>query len=649
MERTVRSDIQVLRGLAVCAVILFHASERTFPNGYLGVDAFFVISGFVITPKLCEIFENYQKGNDRLLTGIKSFFVHRLLRLIPALLVTLVLSGLLLFFLAPYEDQKRIGMQGLATIFALGNFGAYKYSGDYFTPNPNPLVHTWSLSVEEQIYIFIPFAMVLWITVLRRNTKTLFGTMAVLSLILFTFPDLESKIYSPIGLSLEGFGFYSPFARLWQFCIGGLIYLCFDLNTNRLIGVRTKFITFSAIIGLFISTLFFSFDWDSKIMSILTTIVTSLAIQYKCFLFSSKILIIFERLGNQSYSTYLIHMPLLYLARFSPFLGSKIDTNRDVPVFISIALALALGYLSYVKVEQRFRFNGAVKHINSRFILYSLVSYFLVFALIVYSVQMNWLAQPKYGRSTGQSSMQWNNRCDFIEPNQPVCELGNVSHPLVLLIGDSHAASISKVIADIGKENQLSIAIGTKGSCPFILENMTLDDLTEDCIEHNQSIREFVESREVKTIVYFQRRISSKYEHLTLNNSEKESLQNSYAQRILYALSNLGLEKQRIIVMGFIPEATGEPTRLGYLLGERSKFITQTNDDNILWKMIVDKYGFTYLDTFKEICRGSTCPFKTVDNQWILEDWQHLSIAGANLLKHVIANNFRSIEYLANE
>ena len=151
-----RSDIQALRGLAVFAVVLFHAKESYFPLGYLGVDVFFVISGFVVTPLILGIFTDRSNGVGEHLSNLIYFYKRRFYRLAPALAAVLTISAVLVFFFGPIADHQRFARQGMATLLLVGNFGATRYSGDYFSPNPNPLVHTWSLSVEEQIYIFLP-------------------------------------------------------------------------------------------------------------------------------------------------------------------------------------------------------------------------------------------------------------------------------------------------------------------------------------------------------------------------------------------------------------------------------------------------------------------------------------------------------------
>ncbi len=158
-ETKYRRDIQVLRGLAVLAVVLFHAKESYFPLGYLGVDVFFVISGFVVTPLILRIFTD--QANVGRLSNLKLFYKRRFYRLAPALAVTLTISAVIIFLLGPPGDHQRFARQGIATILLVGNVSAYTYSGGYFSPNPNPLVHTWSLSVEEQIYIILPLILML--------------------------------------------------------------------------------------------------------------------------------------------------------------------------------------------------------------------------------------------------------------------------------------------------------------------------------------------------------------------------------------------------------------------------------------------------------------------------------------------------------
>jgi peptidoglycan/LPS O-acetylase OafA/YrhL len=159
MSNSYRPDIDGLRAVAVLAVIFFHLHVAGFSGGYVGVDVFFVVSGFVVTPLILRIFVEQSIGER--LSNLKYFYARRFYRLAPALAVTLIFSvfAVLLFVSPAYHP--RFANQGVFTLLLIGNIGAHRFSGDYFTNDPNPFVHTWSLSVEEQIYIFLPFALML--------------------------------------------------------------------------------------------------------------------------------------------------------------------------------------------------------------------------------------------------------------------------------------------------------------------------------------------------------------------------------------------------------------------------------------------------------------------------------------------------------
>ena len=151
-----RSDIQAFRGVAVIAVILFHAFPTVFPKGYLGVDLFFVISGFVMTPQIVRIFQKENDSEHYIFPKLRSFYIRRFQRLAPAFGVFVRFTCVIVFFFGNIADHARFTMQGIYSILLFGNVGALRFSGDYFNSNPNPLVHLWSLSTEEQIYFFIP-------------------------------------------------------------------------------------------------------------------------------------------------------------------------------------------------------------------------------------------------------------------------------------------------------------------------------------------------------------------------------------------------------------------------------------------------------------------------------------------------------------
>jgi peptidoglycan/LPS O-acetylase OafA/YrhL len=146
-------NIQGLRGVAVLLVILFHLNHQTFFFGFVGVDIFFIISGFVITK---SIFKNLNSKNYEV-SDILKFYSKRILRIMPALFVMIILSTtfIILFSVLSRETITFINT-GLFSLIAISNFYLMNIKTDYFQEDVNPFLHTWSLGVEEQFYLIFP-------------------------------------------------------------------------------------------------------------------------------------------------------------------------------------------------------------------------------------------------------------------------------------------------------------------------------------------------------------------------------------------------------------------------------------------------------------------------------------------------------------
>jgi peptidoglycan/LPS O-acetylase OafA/YrhL len=205
-----RSDLQILRALSVIAVVVGHVFPYTFKNGYLGVDVFFCLSGFVITPLLLRLQSNRSENRIRCFI---IFIKRRINRLVPALYLVLLASTFLIFLFSSIYDLRRIANQILVTFPFLGNFGAYYFSGNYFQPNQNAFVHTWSLGVEFQTYILLAL---LFCFIKNRML------LRLLLLDLF-FTSILIYITNKNNETLFG-GYYGTFSRIWEIILGVLIY-----------------------------------------------------------------------------------------------------------------------------------------------------------------------------------------------------------------------------------------------------------------------------------------------------------------------------------------------------------------------------------------------------------------------------------------
>jgi peptidoglycan/LPS O-acetylase OafA/YrhL len=220
---TRRPDVQGLRAVAVLAVVAFHAGLPV-PGGFVGVDIFFVISGFVITLMLARDWRS--TGRIRLGT----FYRRRFLRLAPAMAlmvaVTVVCSA---FVLAPFGAQVRTAQTAIGAEFSVANFVIAFTTGGYFdlVAAVNPLLHTWSLSVEEQFYFVFPTLILLAWLAGRRLRRPVLVPVAVLvacCLVSFALALLGTTGWTPrLGASL--LSFYSPFTRAWEFGAGAVLAL----------------------------------------------------------------------------------------------------------------------------------------------------------------------------------------------------------------------------------------------------------------------------------------------------------------------------------------------------------------------------------------------------------------------------------------
>jgi peptidoglycan/LPS O-acetylase OafA/YrhL len=505
-ETKYRRDIQVIRGLAVLAVVLFHANENYFPLGYLGVDVFFVISGFVVTPLILRIFTDHANVGGGL-DNLKYFYKRRFYRLAPAMLVMLSSSAILVLVLISPTSFKIFGRQAIDTIFFVGNYGAFKNVGDYFNNSGNPLLHTWSLAVEEQIYIFLPMLLFLFCS-RRKNVQKIFLVTLVLitslSLFLFMYDSIFQVFYEKIGISeSKHLFFYSPFHRIWQFTLGGVSFLLFK---NRVLtGVRNQYI--KILPALLLSVLIFGpLSFGPVAGSFLASSITLFVISLRSLdAAPDKLTTPLAWLGDRSYSIYLFHMPLIFIANSSPYLSNHGD--RGIFVTIAVILSIFLGAMNYSYVENRFRLkpSSVTKAPPALIALSSLLtlSLALSFFMIRGSANEYWGLE----RKTSQPPVAWNLDSECVRMsglNDPPC-LYKIegATKTVLLIGDSQAAQFSQAIIESSKKARWNSAIWTMASC-----NLALSDrqgkISQLCLKRNTSILNWIKEQEPSLVIISQ-------------------------------------------------------------------------------------------------------------------------------------------------
>jgi len=627
-----RKDIQVLRGLAVLAVVLFHAKESYFPLGYLGVDVFFVISGFVVTPLILGIFTKQDNGVTRL-SNLKYFYKRRLYRLAPALVVTLAFSAIIVFLLGPITDHQRFARQGISTLLLVGNVGAYRYSGDYFSPNPNPLVHTWSLSVEEQIYIFLPIILMLILHNrgnVEKITKVVFALITIISFMSFTFPTIFQPIYSRIGiLSASNFSFYSSFDRIWQFTFGGLSYLFFnryDKNVKKF-SKSSKQVFILAIIIILFSPIHIGLKASSIIASLITVVLLLTgSIDTLPDILKTKL----EWLGDRSYSIYLAHMPLIYIARYSPVTQIGNIENRIFQTILAVVASVLLGSLGYSSIENRFR-NRSISNVTGLELtrLQGLLALTIPLALLIsmeighkhqyFGLDKN-IPQPEYA---GYSDP----KCLRDSEMGPPCIYKFGSKNTVLLVGDSHAGHISQAVIDSAKYSGFNAVIWTHSGCPVQFkqsDSILSKKVTTDCIKINQQMKTWVLNNKPNLIII------SQFVYL---NSSQSNLRS--------AISALQLINPNILLIENTPIFRTTPynrTLISMILqSSPSKIVPKSSMDNKHTKAFDDlslwakNNGIITMNFDSLFCNTDTCSMYS-DAGWLYRDNDHFSLFGAALV-----------------
>jgi peptidoglycan/LPS O-acetylase OafA/YrhL len=650
-----RSDIQILRGIAVIAVVAFHFSERLFPNGYLGVDIFFVISGYVVAKSLIMINENEIIIGKTRLIGLKSFILRRFMRLAPALGVMVTISALLMFFVIPPDNLNKFIGQGLFSIFALGNLGAILIVGDYFRPSPNPLVHTWSLGVEEQIYLVIGTLFYLQSKVYRKAISKRLAAFNFLfffigSLILFVSAWLWNSNSLSQNELISTFNFYFWSQRLWEFSLGALLYLGTVRKTIR----PSKLMTVITISILFVFLFSRFFNTNKNFLILIICLLTASLIafsQLNSRSFFSRIAIF---IGDRSFSIYLIHMPILYIVRYSPILSD--GRNFKILKVFSLGLIIILSIILYNYIENRFRVSSSVREIEifkvkssiKVSIVQPVLTLFVVFILVNTSLLVpNKNPMPPIDPSTRLAHCK-------IDPSIDFCsDLSQAKYPQVLLIGDSHARYLSQTFLTTASMANRMAYVSTQSGCEYLLpqfaQGRIFESLSkvygtkqrnevESCFAHNEKILNLVQERKGMR-VFVSLRSSS------LVEMDYGITPSVYYDSLLRSLEQLSERGARVILIGPNPEfSDGNRFFAGNTLFWQKVYETderftaqissmRTNpfqDTNHFSKKLrSSKIGF--IDIISIFCDSKIC--RRADNGvWLYANADHLSAEGNQLL-----------------
>ena len=694
-----RPEIDGLRALAILAVIINHSNPALLPSGYLGVDIFFVISGYVITNSL-------MKDKSRHIGEvISAFYGRRIKRLFPALIACVLITSLLicLFDPRPSESLKT----GITALLGGSNIYLLTRATDYFAPSTqlNVFTHTWSLGVEEQFYLFYPI--LIWYALRppqsRRLLKLCIALIATLAAVLVLSKSLKgsalaflpggiSTVYmllpyacvalaipvaaylkpstshlrnarglltlmAALSLCLFWFAYDRNFpaayflmpARFWELAAGCLLFLwTFDKRQPRLPKGFDLGIIILLVLSLFLPE---SLGKQATMITVaLTTcLIGSLRPNSKAFQILTHPRVV--TIGLISYSLYLWHWTVLSLGRWT------IGTH-PLSLAIEVALMLLLAFFSYYQLELPFR-RSRVPRSNSRILAYGFTAIILAISSLftlksqAQHFSLDRLFPSDLAKQFDQGVTAFNaNRIDHrVYPEKLTASLTHsedgklLPHPRIYLFGDSHADhykdALAEALPDFGVG---SASIGWR--CGYIsprdIESLTRQ-LMDGCETYKTLIDAFIDTEiQHNDIVILSQRWNEK------------KVGNHLLSTLDHLASKLGKHHASLIFIDGVPELAVEnpllcekrPWRPFPMSGCFQPLATVNQNfekmDDIGSALEQRHVNVHYLQLRQLYCEGSVCgPY--INNTMIYKDNNHLNRSGARIGAKKIADHIRML------
>jgi peptidoglycan/LPS O-acetylase OafA/YrhL len=666
-----RPDIDGLRAVAVVSVVAFHAFPTWVEGGFVGVDIFFVISGFLIST---IIFENLERGTFT----FAEFYARRIKRIFPALLVVLIACYALGWFVLLADEYKQLGKHIAGGAGFVANYVLWSESG-YFdnSADTKPLLHLWSLGIEEQFYILWP--LLLWLAWKRKFKLTV-------AIALVAGASLFLHLRGINGDAVAAF--YSPQTRFWELLCGSLLALvllhpngAYDAPGSRLAAWAAKTLrreplenggrTLANVLSVVGCVLLVYGLWHENRDSIRWTVVPVLGAALMIWagahawinrtVLSNRVLVWF---GLISFPLYLWHWPLLSFARIA---------EGDVPSktirWTCILLSVVLAWLTYELVERRARVDRhGVAKVAVLAVLMALVGYV---GYDTYSREGLPFRMPQLEANISQLSAGF-----------PATDSCKANHPFVFLscyeserkygeslylIGDSHMLSLSngfKKIFDDGILKYNATAIGNAGCNPFMNVESMFKGVSLKCAGViTGAITEAARREDVKWIVLVGRH-AARYDGTLFGEPEngEPPMSYRYASGSVVSTSpsgsfELGLREtidalvkshKKVVFVHQLPELGFDPRRcvvFRHISSKNYKCSISREEAELrlspyksaVRRIIGGQPDFIEYDPIQLVCEDAICgPFNAAGNLMYYDE-DHMSKIGAEFMAKAIA------------
>jgi peptidoglycan/LPS O-acetylase OafA/YrhL len=630
------AHIDGLRAIAVMSVVLHHLMPSFVPGGFIGVDVFFVISGYLITGILIREMEakNF---------SFMGFYERRARRIFPALFAVLLFTLIGSYILFLPSDFISTLRGAFGTVFFISNMVFWQdLSAGYFAAMDgalNPLVHTWSLAVEEQFYVLFPILLLLCYKIKFHNFLVIFSLLFLISL-------LSSEYF--IDSNSVAVFFLSPF-RAWELLAGSILALKIIPNIDSKLG--REFFSGMGLAAILYACFYLNDHTSFPGISALLPVLGSVAIIHSGMGGDGVILRIlklkpFIFIGLISYSLYLWHWPLIV---FANYLNPAESFSIFKILFLLIA-SISLSTISYYLVEQPFR----AKRTFSRKVIFSssitvmmLFSAFAVLGIKTDGFQSRFTPEVIAFDKARAPQHIWKS-CDSIMKSEDWCIIGDKqSTKEILLFGDSHLMSWAPALDDALKKTGRKGYLAMQSNCPPIL-NLEQWQRNRSCSIKNQSVKDFIASNQNLDHViisgYWPAYFGDLDSTLLITNLSANEKYGLVHQGLLKSIDWL-LESEKIVtIIGPVPVYDESvPMLLGHglLFGNdylQSNYVAQQKQGGS-FPEIISNYSqvknFFYLDPLKWMCNPEC--ITTIKGESMYFDSNHLNVMGAKFYE----DNFR--------
>jgi peptidoglycan/LPS O-acetylase OafA/YrhL len=426
-ENIYRNDIDGLRAISVIVVILFHFG--VLEKGYLGVDVFFVISGFLITKFL------YNDTLEQKLS-LKDFYLRRIRRILPLVFFINTISLLIGLFVMLPDDLENLCQSIIATNFFSNNILQYVTTKDYWNivNEYKPLMHTWSLGIEEQFYVFYP---ILFILFSDKRIKYLFFSIlffSILSLILFIFNSNEFS------------NFYLIPCRFFELAIGGIASIIFN-NFNPKVNFKI------VLIFLLISLLVFNFDISNRLLLIIVVLLSTLILIFEDKSNISTLFLenkIISYVGKISFSLYMWHQFIFAYTRYC--YSDNLCFVESVLIFILIFI---LSVCSYKIIEQPFRNKNTI---STKLLLNILLFFFVITSIASYLVYLRGgIIKDFTELDISKGKIVKNIHSSYVDRIYNYKHFSRNNKIKVIIVGNSFARDWANILLESDFKNQIDI------------------------------------------------------------------------------------------------------------------------------------------------------------------------------------------------